>query len=777
MIFEEDITVDNTVNIKTNRFKQIFNVLKDMISIKQLIYFLVVFLTCNVGILDVKPLAVIMLGVATIMKIPLLVPLLVTSVSYLIFKVEASYFVNYLITYVLYTIFTSIIEIEGYSKKYVALTKLSVATLIANIITCIAFKNFTFINLIVDLMLVIAMYPVFTLAMGMITNINKKIVFSKEEIISCAVLVTCSLVPFAKFSIYGFNIINVVLISMIVVVGWKNDWSIGTLTGVIVGLVYSIITKQSSLIITSFVFSGLIAGVLSRFNKFVVILAFVVGNFALSALYLKDATMFTRLAEVLIASGIIVALPKKVILKLETIFDTKNALGRGYENLLAAADTKDRLNAMSEVLDNLAHITTVVTDETLEETQDVIKKYLLDYKANECISCTNRASCMTEEIDVVARHLADRLENGKKITKEMLPIDCDLKEELITNIESIYSNIKLMRIVKQKEDESNKKLAEEYKTISSLIKNLAKGELAKVDTKEQKQIREELKYMGYVVYEDNFVKNNEDVSYEFITDILIDINKAKKEIQKIVSDIVGVKMSIKLVLNSSKTERSRIKLVPSSKYVVKAVVKQVRKADSNISGDSYIVTELKDNSKVIAISDGMGSGEKSHEVSTAVISMIEKMNATGLDKRQVIDIVNKLIKLKENGEISATLDMCAINEKTNNLEFVKLGAAPSYIIRNKEVIEVKQNTMPIGLVENVDYSTIENEINKGDYIVLISDGAMSDINKHTLQQVVEKLDMDNTNEKTLMDSLMKIVVGNQNKIILDDVTVVVCKIA
>ena len=195
-------------------------------------------------------------------------------------------------------------------------------------------------------------------------------------------------------------------------------------------------------------------------------------------------------------------------------------------------------------------------------------------------------------------------------------------------------------------------------------------------------------------------------------------------------------MSIKLVLNSSKTEKSRIKLIPSSKYVVKAVVKQIRKADSVISGDSYIVTELKDNSKVIAISDGMGSGAKSKEVSETVISMIEKMGTTGFDKQEIIDIINKLVKLKENGEVSATLDMCAVNEKLNLLEFIKLGAAPSYLIGNDEVLEIKQDSFPIGLSGDVEYSVVEKDVNKGDLIVLISDGAMTDVNKNMLQDII-----------------------------------------
>jgi triphosphoribosyl-dephospho-CoA synthetase len=105
------------------------------------------------------------------------------------------------------------------------------------------------------------------------------------------------------------------------------------------------------------------------------------------------------------------------------------------------------------------------------------------------------------------------------------------------SLDDVYNNIKLMRFVKQKENEANEKLAEEYKAISSFIKNIARDNETPVkhDTHEQKRIREELKYLGYVVYEDTFTKGeNVDTMYEFITDIIIDINKAKKEIQKVV---------------------------------------------------------------------------------------------------------------------------------------------------------------------------------------------------------------------------------------------------
>ena len=358
----------------------------------------------------------------------------------------------------------------------------------------------------------------------------------------------------------------------------------------------------------------------------------------------------------------------------------------------------------------------------------------------------------------------------------MIPTaDCDKSEEIITNIEDIYTNIKLMRIVRAKENENSIKLAEEYKEMSKVIKNMSKDIVKKMqENPKQKQVKEDLKHIGYTIYEDILNIDGDMYTYEFITDIITDIDKAKKDIQSVVSNILGKKMVIKLILNSSSTERSKIKLVPMSKFVVKAAVKQIRKADSAVNGDSYIVTELKDNSKVIAISDGMGSGAKSKEVSSMIISMIEKFTTVGFDKEQVLNIVNKIVRLKESGDISASLDMCVINEQKESLEIIKLGSAPSYIISDNEVYEVNESNFPMGLLSTVKYNSFEREVKKGDLVIMMSDGAGNDITKKVLEEIILK-NLSLT-ETTLMESIMEILVGNQNKIILDDITVIVANI-
>lgn len=780
MIFEENQIINERVNIKPNKFKFMQDIIRNLFDSRTMPYMLVLFLLTSVSFLGVQPLAFVMLGAATIFNIPLMIPFVISLISFCVFKSDTSIIINYITTYILYIALVSVIDIEGFSKKYTVLIKLSIATLISSLVNMLLFSGTDNIvtKTIIFLLSVVIFYPIITSGLSLFININKNMIFSKEEIVSFGILITLMLIPFVGINVVGFSIVNVILTVLTVIIAWKNDWLVGTTTGMIVGLIYCICTSENSLIITSLALSGLISGLLNKHSKVIVIIAFMLGNFALAHIYLKDMEVWGRVAEMLIASGVILALPRKLIIKLEDLIGNNNILGRGYENQLGASNNiKDRLNAMSEVFDNLSHISTVSTEETKEETTAVVKKYLEDYKKNECISCKNKFNCLSEELDLISKHIAERLEMNKPITKEMIPVDCELSEEIINNIQDIYSNIKLMRVVKQKESESNLKLAEEYKTVSTLIKNMSQEveQLAKITTPEQKIIREELKFMGYVVYEDVFEKNENDVIYEFITDILVDIDKAKSQIQKIVSDVLKTKMTIKLILNSSKTEKSRIKLLPSSKYVVNAVVRQIRKADSPVNGDSYIVTELKDNSKIIAISDGMGSGVKSKEISSSVINMIEKMNSSGLDKEAIVNIINKVVKMKENSNISATLDMCNVNEKNNVLEFIKLGAVSSFVILDNKVNVIKQDNMPIGLQSNVQYNPETVELHKGMFVILISDGAASDINENVLQSIVET--SDNLTEKNLIDKIMEKLVGGQNKIILDDITVIVCKIS
>lgn len=778
MIMGDSDIIGDGVNIKENRIRKLAQNIKSIFGVSLIPYVLVLFFVASLNILGVQPLAYVMLGVAVVFKIPLLIPLIISIISFVVFKAPNDMILNYAMSYVIYTIFTAVLTVEGVSKRYITFAKLIVSIVLASFLSlCFAgFELDNTLRYVINILIIAGMYPVFTNGCNVLFNIHKKIIFSKEEIVSFLIVIAMVFMPFVSAKIYGISVIKSILLILIVLFGWQNGWLVGCTSGVVVGLLYGIITGDTTLAITIFVFSGLISGSLNRFNKWILAFGFLVGNLLILKIYSGQLFNLEYAVELGITFIVITGLPNRILIKMDEIFNQNNGLMEGYPNRLGpASDIKSRLGAISEVFDNLSAISMPVTEETKEETRDVIKKYLIDYKNNECISCRNRSKCLKGEIDEISNHLANRLEQGKIITKEMLPLECSLAEEIIDNIQDIYNNMKLMRIVQMRENEANKKMSEEYKSVSNIIKSMSKemDETKKSDTKEQRLIRDDLKFMGYIVYEDIY-KKDEGPTYEFITDILVDIDKAKKDVQKVVSDALHTEMKIKLILNSSKTEKSRIKLIPSNKYIANTIVKQIKKTGTDISGDSYLVTELKDNSKIFAISDGMGSGNKSKEISNTVISMIEKLTSSGLEKNEVLDIINSVIAFRENKNISATLDMCVINEKKDIMEFIKIGASKSFIIKNNNIESISGNNMPMGLIDNVNYFGTEIDIQKNMFAILLSDGAASDIDEKVLKEIIDE--KEELTEVELMDKIMEKVIGAQNKIILDDITIIVCKI-
>ena len=88
---------------------------------------------------------------------------------------------------------------------------------------------------------------------------------------------------------------------------------------------------------------------------------------------------------------------------------------------------------------------------------------------------------------------------------------------------------------------------------------------------------------------------------------------------------------------------------------------------------------------MIAISDGMGSGEKAKKSSTTVIQMLKRLLTTGFDNEVSIGLINSAVNLNSNEETYATIDISIVDLNNGNIEFVKNGACPTYIKNKKKV--------------------------------------------------------------------------------------------
>ncbi|MBO5879627.1 MAG: SpoIIE family protein phosphatase [Clostridia bacterium] len=141
---------------------------------------------------------------------------------------------------------------------------------------------------------------------------------------------------------------------------------------------------------------------------------------------------------------------------------------------------------------------------------------------------------------------------------------------------------------------------------------------------------------------------------------------------------------------------------------------------SEESGDSTLVFECG-SSFFSLISDGMGNGIAAKEGSEFVTGYIGEMLKCDAAALTAMSALNHIIRHKGN-EYTATLDLFKLDLLRGEGVFIKSGAAPSYIKRDKSIYRIQSETAPLGVMRTLDAERIKVEVKSGDYVIMLSDG-------------------------------------------------------
>jgi len=160
------------------------------------------------------------------------------------------------------------------------------------------------------------------------------------------------------------------------------------------------------------------------------------------------------------------------------------------------------------------------------------------------------------------------------------------------------------------------------------------------------------------------------------------------------------------------------------------------KEGSDACGDTKSVTRLGGDRIMIALSDGMGSGEEANRGSSAAISLVENFYRAGVDERVVLPLINRLLTIRNDGSFQ-TLDMCVVNLRTGEADFIKLSAPESVILRKKGCEVVEGGSLPLGILREVRPVITRKKLASGDVVVLATDGVTDAIGVEGVVRVAE----------------------------------------
>lgn len=584
---------------------------------------------------------------------------------------------------------------------------------------------FLIYDLIVSGMLAIItyiFYKIFSNSLIVISEYGIKKAFSIEEVIGASLIFSIALCAFKKVYIMGFSITNILSIMIVLFLGWKNGMLVGGTAGITIGMVLGIINTNAPLLVASYAISGMIAGILNKLGKIGVVLGFCIGNAILTYVVNGNTVPIITIREILIASLGLLAIPKKVRLDITDIISDTRCLPAISGSLEEKKKTANKLNKVSETI------------------MDMAKSY--SESAKKVLNKENTADKSKENF---AKEVIDNLEAFKEnlLYQDVMSSVDDILDESYTILEK-NGEIRKNEFITILENVKKYKLGvpEDSTDVMDIVKVLNKTyEINKMDT---------------------ILKQKEASNKKVLANQLGGVSKV---ISSIAEDITEQKEK------EEKKEKEKYTLVVGSATATKN--------KSEISGDSNTKTKLNDGKYMIAISDGMGSGQVAKKSSTTVINMLEKLLKTGFDNDISIGLINSAVNLNSNEETYATIDISIIDLNSGNIEFVKNGAAPTFVKTKDKVEVVKAVSFPAGILDKIDMVVYDKDLKENDIIVMCSDGIIESNTEYNNKEIWLKDILTNittTDVQKIADIILQEAIDNGYGVAKDDMTVIVAKL-
>ena len=197
------------------------------------------------------------------------------------------------------------------------------------------------------------------------------------------------------------------------------------------------------------------------------------------------------------------------------------------------------------------------------------------------------------------------------------------------------------------------------------------------------------------------------------------------------------------------------------------------KNGESVSGDTHSVIKINEHSFLMALSDGMGSGEYAKKVSATAISLIEAFYRAEMPEGTVLNTINKLLSFNRDERFTC-IDIAAINLSSGMADFVKIGSPAGIIVRQGEIQVLESQSLPLGILENLRPTVCTEQLRSGDIVVFMSDGITSAFSSSTeLYEFLQGLKP--LNPQNLADTILA-AAKERAKNISDDMTVLCTRI-
>lgn len=706
--------------------------------------------------------------------------------------------------------------LEEYQNEKQKLGKFVFLSILVGQVIISLFKNILIYDILMSIssaMIGFIFYKIFSKSIIVLSEIRTKRVFALEEIMGAVLMVSIAATSLGDFKILGLGVSNIISILLVLILGWKNGILVGTTSGVTVGVVLGIITNSSPILIAAFAISGLLSGVLSKFGKIGVIVGFVAGNLILTYVYNGDIVELIHFKEILVASLALILIPNKIEINIQDLFRKNVYLEEGARyRLNESKEAVQKINDVSNVIKEMSNTYMQVAATTVDEKEikENNKEIFISELENNIENLKENIlyEDIADEDENILGEIFDKLQENDIITRDdileiyknnnsyiigfdnkdtALSIEKDIND-MVNVINKSYETSILNFVVKAKLNETNKNVSNQLNGVSKALESIVndiQNEKTPEFIKEKKEIITVCKQRKINVAD---LDIKQEKSGRFIIKFYLNTCEKENNIEcptKKIEEILYKVFNEEIILSE---EKCGIKLeqnicyqtyISKDKYSMQIGISKTNKEGETVSGDSSIQIKLKDGKYLFALSDGMGSGPEARKSSQIAVKMLGRLLSNGFDKETSIELINNTILSNNKNETYATLDTMILDLYSGNSEYIKNGAAPTFIKNKKNVDIIKSIALPTGILNNVDLVVFDRDLEDGDIIVMCTDGIVESNKEYTNKEIWVKNILENIeteNVQKIADIILKEAIDNNYGNAADDMSIIVVKV-
>ncbi len=560
---------------------------------------------------------------------------------------------------------------------------------------------------------------------------SKGISTYNQQEIACIVMTACIFLLSANsLTLGGISLGRILAVTAVLFCAYYGSVAGGCIGGVATGIVFGIGAADFGFVSACYSFGGLMAGLFSYIGRIGTVSAFVICSSIVSLQDGVTAQTASAFYETILASVIFLAVPKEIGNRISSFVtphtDTSNSEGLRRSVIM-------RLDFASNALKNISHAVNAVAVKLKDYyAADVDSVYTKCVEEN-CSRCGMRAFCWQDVREKKEERFSDLTPilrscgevDGTDI-KKLFNKRCCKSEEMAQSVNSHYDSYKSFIAAEARVSQIRGVVAGQFSGLGDILHDFKEEfeSIESYDIAASERVCALLKANGFVPVEcscriDRLGRMTVELELADTDRKLLKKGNMVKEISKTCG------RTLEPPKMTAVSNRVRAVFCEKPRFDIQIGSAQHVCSDGSLCGDSFNYFNDGQGRFVSVISDGMGTGGRAAVDASMAVSIMSKLLKVGFGYDCALSVANSALMVKSQDESLATVDLVSLDLFSGYAEIMKAGAPITFVRKGGRILRFEPTSLPAGILTDIKLTHDEVELDHGDIIIMLSDGAVS----------------------------------------------------